>query len=91
MSGITPLNPKPFLQDLSGKQVIVKLKWGMEYKGTLKSVDDYMNFQLLNAEEWIDGNFKGTLGEILIRCNNVLYVRKTTSDDDEQQDDDMQD
>lgn len=28
-----PVNPKPFLNDLTGKQVIVKLKWGMEYKG----------------------------------------------------------
>ena len=28
-----PVNPKPFLNDLTGKPVIVKLKWGMEYKG----------------------------------------------------------
>lgn len=28
-----PLNPKPFLNNLTGKPVIVKLKWGMEYKG----------------------------------------------------------
>jgi hypothetical protein len=28
-----PVNPKPFLNDLTGKQVICKLKWGMEYKG----------------------------------------------------------
>ena len=30
-----PVNPKPFLNDLTGKPVIVKLKWGMEYKGVL--------------------------------------------------------
>ena len=30
-----PMNPKPFLNDLTGKPVIVKLKWGMEYKGAL--------------------------------------------------------
>ena len=30
-----PVNPKPFLNDLTGKPVIVKLKWGMEYKGAL--------------------------------------------------------
>ena len=29
-----PVNPKPFLQNLIGKMIIVKLKWGMEYKGT---------------------------------------------------------
>ena len=28
-----PVNPKPFLQELTGKPTIVKLKWGMEYKG----------------------------------------------------------
>lgn len=28
-----PVNPKPFLTELTGKPVIVKLKWGMEYKG----------------------------------------------------------
>ena len=28
-----PVNPKPFLNDLTGKPVIAKLKWGMEYKG----------------------------------------------------------
>ncbi|CAI5511509.1 unnamed protein product [Closterium sp. Naga37s-1] len=67
-----PVNPKPFLNDLTGKQVIVKLKWGMEYKGYLMSVDAYMNLQLASTEEYIDGQFMGSLGEVLIRCNNVL-------------------
>ncbi|KAI2567421.1 small nuclear ribonucleoprotein polypeptide F [Homo sapiens] len=41
-----PLNPKPFLNGLTGKPVMVKLKWGMEYKGYLVSVDGYMNMQI---------------------------------------------
>lgn len=41
-----PLNPKPFLNGLTGKPVIAKLKWGMEYKGYLVSVDGYMNLQV---------------------------------------------
>jgi small nuclear ribonucleoprotein F len=61
------LNPKPFLQELKGKPVMVKLKWGMEYKGYLVSVDSYMNLQLANTEEFIDGNLAGNLGEVLIR------------------------
>ena len=40
-----PVNPKPFLAELTGKQVIAKLKWGMEYKGYLVSTDAYMNLQ----------------------------------------------
>lgn len=69
------VNPKPFLASLVGKPVIVKLKWGMEYRGRLASVDNYMNVQLEDSEEWIDGALAGQLGEILIRCNNVLYIR----------------
>ena len=62
-----PVNPKPFLNDLTGKMVIVKLKWGMEYKGYLVSVDAYMNLQLANTEEFVDGQSTGSLGEVLIR------------------------
>ena len=34
-----------------------------------------MNLQLEDTEEFIDGQFAGTLGEVLIRCNNVLYIK----------------
>ncbi len=30
-----PVNPKPFLIELIEKPVIVKLKWGMIYKGNI--------------------------------------------------------
>ena len=88
MAAVAPVNPKPFLNSLTGKPVQVKLKWGMEYKvnaftirlskfpqGYLMAVDGYMNLQLGNSEEYIDGALAGHLGEILIRCNNVLYIR----------------
>ena len=47
---VQPVNPKPFLQDLVGKNVIVKLKWGQEYKGLLAAIDEYMNVQLARYE-----------------------------------------
>ena len=81
MSG-APINPKPFLASLTGKKVAVKLKWGMEYKGYLVSVDSYMNLQLASTEEWIDDQFSGNLGEVLIRCNNVLYLRGVPEEDE---------
>lgn len=34
-----------------------------------------MNIQLANAEEHIKNNFAGSLGQVLIRCNNVLWIR----------------
>jgi hypothetical protein len=33
VQALQPVNPKPFLTELTGQPVIVKLKWGMEYKG----------------------------------------------------------
>ena len=69
------MNPKPFLADLTGKDVRVRLKWGQEYQGKLESSDAYMNLQLKNTEEFIDGQFAGVLGEVLIRCNNVLHIK----------------
>jgi small nuclear ribonucleoprotein F len=99
------VNPKPFLTDLTGQAVLVKLKWGMEYRGILLAIDSYMNLQvsilnylilrlqrynliigsrmlflqLADTEEFIDGQLSGNLGEVLIRCNNVLYISAAPS------------
>lgn len=58
----TPVNPKPFLNELTGKPVMVKLKWGMEYKG--------------EEEDGIScGGSAGTpplCAEHLLRCVRVL-------------------
>ncbi|KAJ3653837.1 hypothetical protein Zmor_013069 [Zophobas morio] len=83
MSTAMPINPKPFLNSLTGKAVMVKLKWGHEYKGYLVSVDGYMNLQLANTEEYIEGSMTGNLGEVLIRCNNVLFIRGAEEEDEE--------
>uniref|UniRef100_A0A8C8U9Q3 Sm domain-containing protein n=1 Tax=Peromyscus maniculatus bairdii TaxID=230844 RepID=A0A8C8U9Q3_PERMB len=40
------LSPKPFLPGLTVKSGMVKLKWEIEYKDYLVSVDGYMNMQL---------------------------------------------
>ncbi|KAH1167263.1 hypothetical protein KIL84_002746 [Mauremys mutica] len=67
--------PQPLPEWDDGKPVMVKLKWGMEYKGYLVSVNGYMNMHLANTEEYIDGALSGHLGEVLIRCNHFLYIR----------------
>ncbi|KXJ97385.1 hypothetical protein Micbo1qcDRAFT_130246 [Microdochium bolleyi] len=71
-----PINPRPMLQELVNKDIVVRLKWGeTEYKGRLVSIDSYMNIQLTNAQEFIDQKFTSDLGQILIRCNNVLWIK----------------
>lgn len=50
------------------EEVRIRLKWGQaEYTGHLVSVDSYMNIQLSNAEEFMDGKSTGSLGQVLIR------------------------
>ena len=71
---------------MTGKIVRVKLKWGMEYQGRLTSSDAYMNLQLEKTEEFVDGSLAGYLGEVLIRCNNVLYIK--AAEQQQQQDED---
>ncbi|KAK4494748.1 hypothetical protein PRZ48_014104 [Zasmidium cellare] len=69
-----PLNPRPMLQSLVDNDVTIRIKWGQEYTGRLVSVDSYMNIQLSGAEEWKEGVNLGGLGQVLIRCNNVLWI-----------------
>ncbi|KAI9696338.1 MAG: Glycerophosphocholine phosphodiesterase [Bogoriella megaspora] len=75
VDSFVPINPRPFLQSLVGKDVIVRLKWkDSEYTGRLVSTDSYMNIQLSETEEYMDGKPSGQLGQVLIRCNNVLWI-----------------
>jgi small nuclear ribonucleoprotein F len=63
-----PVNPRPMLQDLVDKTIVVRLKWGQtEYKGKLVSLDSYLNLQLSGTEEYIDDKLTGELGQVLIR------------------------
>ena len=73
------MSPKLFLSELIGKEVVIKLKWGQEYVGFLVSTDSYTNVQLSGCREFIKGAFAGDLGEILIRCNNILHIRAAPS------------
>ena len=42
-----------------------------------------MNVQLGNSVECIDEHNKSPLGEILIRCNNILYISGTEDNDED--------
>ncbi|CCH59328.1 hypothetical protein TBLA_0B04935 [Henningerozyma blattae CBS 6284] len=71
----TPVNPKPYLRSLIDTPIIVTLKFNKtQYKGILVSTDNYFNIQLRNTEEIVDGKTTGQLGDIFIRCNNVLWI-----------------
>ena len=44
-----------------------------------------MNVQLANTMEIIDGEETGNLGEVLIRCNNVLWISGVEEDEEEEE------
>ncbi|KAK6916323.1 hypothetical protein RJ641_019184 [Dillenia turbinata] len=97
ISQTIPVNTKPFLNYLTGKRVIVKLKWGYGIQRCLHIKFPFLSgsllcikpgfqgkgprkrklmrcpqifvccLQLANIEEYIEGQFTGNLGEILIR------------------------
>lgn len=69
-------NPIPYLESLKGKMIEARLKWGQRYKGILISFDNYMNLQMHQTQEQVRDNYCGDLEEIIIRCNNVLYIRE---------------
>ena len=63
------------LQKATNKQVAVRLKSELEYKGIMANVDPYMNVILTDAEETENGNKVANYGKVVIRGNNVLYIR----------------
>lgn len=67
--------PLSVLQKATSKQVSVRLKNEIEYKGKMSNVDPYMNVILLDAEESENGQKKANYGKVVIRGNNVLYIR----------------
>ncbi|OQE44980.1 hypothetical protein PENCOP_c002G08074 [Penicillium coprophilum] len=61
------------IADSVGTEVLIRLKWGQtEYKGTLESIDSYMNVLLRDTQEFIDGKATGALGLVLIRFIEIL-------------------
>ena len=67
---------KPFdlLTTALGKNVLVKLKNGMEIRGTLEAYDPHLNLSMKDAEELVDGEVKKKLGSMLVRGDTIVYV-----------------
>ncbi|MFQ6134720.1 MAG: LSM domain-containing protein [Nitrososphaerales archaeon] len=70
-----PLN---ILQKAVNKDVSIRLKNDHEYKGKMMNIDQYMNVILVDAEEHSNGALSANYGKIVIRGNNVLFIKIET-------------
>ena len=75
MSQTTTKRPLSVLQKSLNKSVIVRLKNEVEYKGKIDCVDSYMNLIMTDAEELHDGKIVGKYGRIILRGNNVIFIK----------------
>ena len=68
------IKPLHKLQGSVNKNVMVRLKNDIEYRGKMTNVDAYMNVILNDAEEFADGSLSANFGKVVIRGNNVLFI-----------------
>jgi small nuclear ribonucleoprotein len=71
----TSKRPLTVLQKNTKKDVIVTLKSGVEYRGKMENVDSYMNLIMTDAEELNQGKIIGKFGRVIVRGNNVLFIK----------------
>ena len=71
----TSKRPLTVLQKNTKKDVIVTLKSGVEYRGKMENVDSYMNLIMTDAEELNQGKIVGKFGRVIVRGNNVLFIK----------------
>lgn len=67
-----PLNE---LMKRLSKNIVVKLKNGVEYRGRMVKCDSYMNIILDGASEFYESNCIANYGDVFIRGNNILYIQ----------------
>ncbi len=51
------------------------MKSEIEYRGRMNNVDSYMNLILMDAEEYNGQDVLANYGKVVIRGNNVLFIR----------------
>ena len=70
-----PKRPLTTLQRAINRKVAVRLKNETEYKGKMSNVDTYMNLILVDAEEFNGQTHLANYGKVVIRGNNVLFIK----------------
>jgi len=70
--------PLDALNRSRNKRVIVELKNGKQYIGSLHAFDIHINIVLNDAEERVDGETKRKLGTTFIRGDTIILISPTS-------------
>ncbi len=69
------MKPLEVIHDSLEKRVIVELRGGKEYRGTLEGYDHpHLNLILRNAEEIVNGEKKREVEKVIVRGDNIIYI-----------------
>ncbi len=66
--------PLDVLNSSLNGRVIVVLRNGREYRGTLDGYDPHMNVILKNAEEYLEGELVRKAETTLVRGDNIIFI-----------------
>ena len=76
-----PTRPLDILNRSLKSPVIVRLKGGREFRGTLDGYDIHMNLVLIDAEEIQNGEVVRKMGSVVVRGDTVVFVSPAPGDD----------
>ena len=68
------IKPLSLLNQCISQNVMVELKGGRGYRGTLDGFDPHMNLVLKNAEELLNSESQRKVELAIVRGDNVIYV-----------------
>ncbi|MGI0150253.1 MAG: LSM domain-containing protein [Thermoplasmata archaeon] len=68
------IKPLSLLNQCISQNVMVELKGGRGYRGTLDGFDPHMNLVLKNAEELLNNETTRKVDLAIVRGDNVIYV-----------------
>lgn len=72
-------DPAKFLASVTGSPVVVSLNNGVEFHGSLQSIDGYMNVVLNDASEHANESRLQDYGSVFIRGNNGMCASTNPS------------
>ena len=71
--------PLDVLNTSKGKEILVQLKSGKEFVGTLLAFDIHINVVLDNAKELEDGEQKKSYGLTFLRGDTIVFISPSSA------------